>query len=33
VRGQGLYEHCGFEKLGVAKNGEFQYVLRFPLKK
>ena len=33
VRGQGLYERCGFEKLGVHHSGEFQYVLRFPLKK
>ena len=32
-RGQGLYEHCGFEKLGVHTSGEFQYLLRFPIRK
>ena len=30
VRGQGLYERCGFEKLGVHSSGEFLYILRFP---
>ena len=30
LRGQGLYERCGFEKLGVHSSGEFQYLLRFP---
>jgi len=29
-RGQGLYEHCGFERLGVHHDGEFLYLLRFP---
>jgi len=29
-RGQGLYEHCGFERLGVHSSGEFLYLLRFP---
>jgi len=33
VRGQGLYERCGFEKLGVHLCGEFQYLLRFDNKK
>ncbi|MBQ8578285.1 MAG: GNAT family N-acetyltransferase [Clostridia bacterium] len=28
-RGQGLYERCGFEKLGVYRDGEFLYLLRF----
>ena len=28
-RGQGLYERCGFEKLGVHHSGEFLYLLRF----
>ncbi|MBP3332776.1 MAG: GNAT family N-acetyltransferase [Clostridia bacterium] len=31
-RGQGLYEHCGFERLGVHPSGEFLYLLRFPNK-
>ena len=31
VRGQGLYERCGFEKLGVHHSGEFLYLLRFPI--
>ena len=30
-RGQGLYEHCGFERLGIHHSGEFLYLLRFPL--
>lgn len=29
VRGQGLYERCGFEKLGMHQCGEYQYLLRF----
>lgn len=29
-RGQGLYEHCGFQRLGVYHDGEFLYLLRFP---
>ena len=29
-RGQGLYERCGFERLGVHPSGEFLYLLRFP---
>ena len=32
VRGQGLYERCGFEKLGVHANGELFYLLRFERK-
>lgn len=28
-RGQGLYEHCGFEKLGIHSSGEFLYLLTF----
>lgn len=28
-RGQGLYERCGFERLGVHHDGEFLYLLRF----
>ncbi len=27
--GQALYEKCGFEKLGVYKDGEFLYLRRF----
>ncbi len=30
-RGQGLYERCGFERLGVHSSGEFLYCLRFSL--
>lgn len=30
LRGQRLYEHCGFERLGVHHSGEFLYLLRFP---
>lgn len=30
VRGQGLYERCGFERLGEHVNGELFYLLRFP---
>lgn len=30
MRGQALYEHCGYEKLGVHQNGEFLYLLRLP---
>ena len=33
VRGQGLYERCGFEKLGVHRSGEYQYLLRFANRK
>ncbi len=29
-RGQGLYERCGFEKLGTYHDGEILYCLRFP---
>jgi len=29
LRGQGLYERCGFERLGVHKSGEYQYIFRF----
>ena len=29
VRGQGLYEHMGYEKLGVHHSGEFLYLLTF----
>ena len=29
LRGQRLYEHCGFERLGVHENGELLYLLRF----
>lgn len=32
VRGQGLYERCGYQKLGHHLDGEFQYILRFPNK-
>lgn len=28
-RGQGLYEKCGFERLGVHSSGEFLYLRRF----
>lgn len=28
-RGQGLYEKCGFERLGVHPSGEFLYLRRF----
>lgn len=28
-RGQGLYEKCGFERLGVHPSGEFLYLKRF----
>ncbi|MBE6611718.1 MAG: GNAT family N-acetyltransferase [Ruminococcaceae bacterium] len=31
LRGQGLYERCGFERLGVHPSGEFLYLLRFPM--
>lgn len=30
LRGQGLYERCGYEKLGQYLDGEFLYLLRFP---
>lgn len=29
LRAQRLYEHCGFERLGVHTNGELLYLLRF----
>ncbi|MBQ4353387.1 MAG: GNAT family N-acetyltransferase [Clostridia bacterium] len=32
-RGQGLYEHCGFEKIGTYHDGEILYILRFPNEK
>lgn len=30
LRGQGLYERMGYERLGVHLNGEFLYLLTFP---
>ncbi len=29
LRGQKLYEHCGFEKLGTHSSGELLYLYRF----
>jgi RimJ/RimL family protein N-acetyltransferase len=29
LRAQRLYEHCGFERLGVHTSGELLYLLRF----
>ena len=30
VRGQGLYERCGFERIGIYHDGEIIYLLTFP---
>lgn len=29
LRGQGLYERMGYEKMGMHKSGEILYLLRF----
>jgi len=29
IRGQGLYEHCGYERMGMHSSGETLYLLRF----
>ena len=29
IRGQGLYERCGYERMGVHESGEVLYLLRF----
>ena len=32
LRGQGLYERMGYERLGTHSSGEFLYIHRFPAK-
>ncbi len=32
-KAQGLYEKCGFEKIGIHPSGEFLYILRLERKK
>lgn len=29
IRGQGLYERCGYERMGIHESGEILYLLRF----
>lgn len=29
IRGQGLYERMGYERLGTHTSGEYQYIIRF----
>lgn len=33
LRGQALYEHCGYERMGIHNTGEILYLLRFNHKK